>query len=196
MKVAAIRPSPSAAQALRERLAELSADNTWLRRRAEPGPAESASSRIWSPPPKAAAVVETLDEIAESNRDEFRRARKAFFAPKDSRTDIRATEAIRNRHAVLYELWRGRKVTPPQVQAQLLQYYADRGRRQLDERFFHCTVMTPRVRFSMPVTSQVPGGNAGSTQAFDERTRCGVASSVTSMGDNVRLQICTSSRSP
>ena len=141
MQSGTMHPSPDAVQALRQKLAEVSANNVWLRRAL--AKASGVSERMdLASAAKAAAVVETLDEIAEQNRDEFLLARSAFFGVRTTtdsrRTDTEQTEIekMRERHTTLYQLWRDRKATPQQVQSQLVTYYSDRGRSHLDDRFF------------------------------------------------------------
>lgn len=93
---------------------------------------------------RAAAVVETLDEIAYGASGEFLDAREALLAgPIDelrrqgaSRDDIRRVQELRNRHATLYQRWIARQLSPRQLREALVEYYARQGERELDARFF------------------------------------------------------------
>ena len=138
-----MHPSPDALQALREKLAQVSESNIWLRRALARASGVSEQMDLASAA-KAAAVVETLDDIAERNRDQFIYARTAFLTGNlDSlrtrgveEAKIQQLQAMRVRHAELYRRWQQRQLPPHQLQSQLVDYYAKRGREQLDERFF------------------------------------------------------------
>jgi len=95
---------------------------------------------------KAAAVVETLDEFAEENafaylnaRDALRAGSAETLAKRYSKEEIAAIGAYRQRHASLYRQWSSRRISPRRLRIELVDYYVDRGRRQLDERFFHAS---------------------------------------------------------
>ena len=143
MKQGTMHPSPDALQALREKLAQVSESNIWLRRAL--ARASGVSERMdLASAAKAAAVVETLDDIAERNRDQFIYARTAFLTGDlDSlrtrgveEAKIQQLQAMRVRHSELYRQWQQRQLPPHQLQTELVNYYAQRGREQLDERFF------------------------------------------------------------
>jgi len=46
------------------------------------------------------------------------------------------TPSIGTAHADLVRAWNAGRLSPRELRVQLVKFYADRGRRQLDERFF------------------------------------------------------------
>lgn len=138
-----LKPSPDAYQALRQKLAELAASHRWLARAI--AQASDVSEKMdLEAAAKVAAVIETLDEIANANRDEFLAAQRAITAGPESpqsrdrpgRDDPAPQTDYRQRHADLVRAWDGGQLSPRELRLQLVKFYADRGRRQLDERFF------------------------------------------------------------
>jgi len=138
-----LTPSPTAYQALRERLAGLSKRNAWLARAL--ARANNVSERMdLESAAKAAAVVETLDEFADGSMNQFIAARRAFFAgplealPEQGYTaaQIKSIEAYRTRHSDLWQAWIGRRLSPRDLRLALVEYYVEVGKGKLDERFF------------------------------------------------------------
>jgi hypothetical protein len=92
---------------------------------------------------KAAAVIETLDEIAFSASGDFLAARRAIVErdgePRgagDSTSQARQNAEFRKLHAKLITRWEEGSLTPRDLRLALVQYYIARGKQQLDERFF------------------------------------------------------------
>ncbi len=138
-----LEPSPDAYQALRQKFAELSKSNSWLARGL--AKASDVSEKMdLEAAAKVAAVIETLDEIANANRDEFLAAQQAITAgpepqqplERPRRDDPVRDGEYRRRHADLVRAWNGGRLSPRALRVQLVEFYTDRGRRQLDERFF------------------------------------------------------------
>jgi hypothetical protein len=93
---------------------------------------------------RAAAVVETLDEIANSSAEEFTVARDAIAAgPLEqlrrqgaTPEDLTRIEEYRARHADLYSRWTDLRLTPRELRLTLVDYYVKQGRERLAARFF------------------------------------------------------------
>jgi hypothetical protein len=93
---------------------------------------------------KAAAVVETLDEVAQGGSAAFHYARRAMQAgPAETMKDrgfsdeeIAAIDAYRRRHAELFAQWAADELSPRQLRIALVDYYIAKGKREIDERFF------------------------------------------------------------
>src|SRR5262245_3419391 len=139
-----LRPSPDLFQSLRQKMAEASKGNVILAQALSATAGVSPDADLVSAA-KAAAVVETLDDIAYGASREFQIARRAIMDAPDLTSEERAKlkleerEAIdkyRARHADLAARWDGRQISPRALRIELVSYYADQGRRQLDARFF------------------------------------------------------------
>ena len=138
-----LAPSPTTYQALREKLAAMAQANAMLARLLAKANNVSEHMDLVSAA-RAAAVIETLDEIADGNMEQFIIARRRVLtgSAKDTRrrglTNRPLSEAAeyRQRHASLYERWSQRKMTPRQLRMELVDYYVGRGKEQLDSRFF------------------------------------------------------------
>jgi hypothetical protein len=93
---------------------------------------------------KAAAVVETLDEIAYScsgdcldARDSLRAGPlEAMSAAGYDAQDVAAAKAYRQRHADLYDKLRQNSITPRRLRIGLVDYYIALGKKELQRRFF------------------------------------------------------------
>ncbi|MCG8583421.1 MAG: hypothetical protein MI757_01755 [Pirellulales bacterium] len=93
---------------------------------------------------KAAAVVETLDEVAYAASREFTAARDAITAgPLDElaregwkRDEIEQVRKLRARHADLSRRWEAYEISPRGLRIALVQYYAKQGRDNIDKRFY------------------------------------------------------------
>jgi hypothetical protein len=139
-----LRPSPDLFQSLRQKMAEASKSNVILAQALSATAGVSPDVDLVSAA-KAQAVVETLDDIAYGASREFQIARRAIMDAPDLTSEERAKlkpeerEAIdkyRARHADLAARWDGRQVSARALRIELVSYYADQGRRQLDARFF------------------------------------------------------------
>jgi hypothetical protein len=93
---------------------------------------------------KAAAVVEALDEIAYAASGEFLKAQDAIrTAPANRRAERGLTAAqraalqtYRTRHPRQFQLWQQGQISRRQLRIELVQYYVNQGKQQLDRRFF------------------------------------------------------------
>jgi hypothetical protein len=136
-------PSPTAYQLLREKLAEVSKNNSWLARALARANNVSEHMDLASAA-KAAAVIETLDEIAGQSMSEFLEARAAMTAGPTrflstrqyTRGQLDGIRKYRARHADLYDRWERGQVSPRDMRLALVRYYVDQGKRHIDERFF------------------------------------------------------------
>ncbi|MEZ6070099.1 MAG: hypothetical protein R3C10_07415 [Pirellulales bacterium] len=135
-----LRVAPTVYQSLRLRVAEFAEGNDLLSR-AVAGAAGVNPETDLVAAAKAAAVVELLDRIAYQASDEFLGAR---YAVRSRTTDNSATALasemtvgqLRARHAELRRRWTAGTLTPRQLRIELVDYYIEQSRRQLDERFF------------------------------------------------------------
>jgi hypothetical protein len=89
--------------------------------------------------------VETLDDIAYGASREFQIARRAIVDAPDLTPDERsklkpeerdAIDKYRTRHRDLAARWDSRQLSPRALRMELVNFYADLGRKQLDARFF------------------------------------------------------------
>ena len=141
--VKTLTPSPNWYQSLRARAAA-AADLSPTLAKAAAALVDAPKQTDLASAAKAAAVIETLDEIAFSSSGDFLAARQAILAgpiaPQTStRTggdQLRKTQELRNRHAGIVRRWEHGDLTPRELRVELLNYYIQRGKQQLDERFF------------------------------------------------------------
>jgi hypothetical protein len=133
-----LQPSPDATQALREKLAGLAKFNPWLAQAL--AKANNVSEHLdLEAAAKAAAVIETLDEIADGQLRNFDLARAVMNSRDESRLTPQqrtAAPAFRKTHAALYQKFATGAITPRDARVALVKYYADEGKQKLDERFF------------------------------------------------------------
>lgn len=139
MRTKVMTPSPSAYQALREKVAALAQRNALLARAL--AQASNVSQHIdLASAAKAAAVIETLDEIANANKDAYYAARRAIVAGANADVDTlelrEEIERYRRQHADLVRRWSAGRLSPRQLRIELVESYAERGKQQLDARFF------------------------------------------------------------
>ncbi len=93
---------------------------------------------------RAAAVVETLDEVAYKASGDFLAAREAIMAggndDPDAQVNDPATrerfEELCRRHSDLYEQWMADELSPRELRRRLVAYYIAQGKADLDGRFF------------------------------------------------------------
>jgi hypothetical protein len=134
---------PAVDQLLRQELARLAKENPWLAQALAWANNVNANMDLEAAA-RAAAVIEALDEIAEDNLNDFAAARQAIMAgtrdaAADAETDRESSqrrEVLRRRHAELERRWSEGRLTPRQLRIALVDYYVQRGRRQVGERFF------------------------------------------------------------
>ncbi len=138
-----LTPSPDAFQILREKLARMAKQVPWVANAL--ARANDVNARMdLEAAARTAAVIETLDDIAEENLNEFVAAYTALLAgplhaqssPQHSADQIARIQDYRQRHAKLAQQRSDGRLSPRELRLELVRFYADRGRRQLDERFF------------------------------------------------------------
>lgn len=135
--------APTLEQSLRIRLAEMAKQNKLL------GEALARTNNVSAEldlvaAAKAAAVVESLDEIADGAAEEYVNARDAIRAgnlrelraERVSRETIQSIEDYRRRHQQLWRQWDGAALTPRELREALVTYYVAAGKGQIDEHFF------------------------------------------------------------
>ncbi len=134
-------PSPDMRQWIVQKLAEASTTNRWLARAL--ARANNVSEHLdLESAAKAAAVIQALDEIADDNMQQYAAALEAVATSSNpggfagQEVDQDDVAEYRRRHAELVRLWRAAELSPHQLRSGLVQYYAQRGRDQLDQRFF------------------------------------------------------------
>jgi hypothetical protein len=139
-----LQPSPDAYQSLRQKVAEASKNNPLLAKALAATAGVSEEMDLISAA-KAAAVVETLDEIAYGASDEYLAATRAIFeggslTPEQQRQltpqQREALEKYRNSHSQLAAGWDQGLLSPRAVRIELVKFYKDLGFHQLDDRFF------------------------------------------------------------
>ena len=138
-----IHPTADSFQSLRLKVAEASKANPLLAQ-ALASAANVSTDLDLVAAAKAAAVVETLDEIAIANSAEFLVAQQSMRAgsPQQMQADglkpeeIAQLQKLRQRHADLYQRWTTRRIMPRAMRIELVNYYVAQGRSQLDRRFF------------------------------------------------------------
>jgi hypothetical protein len=135
--------SPDTLQALRTKLAESSKSNPLLAQ-ALGAAANLPAEMDLVAAAKLGAVVETLDEIAFGNSAKYTNARLAIVEgpapPKvPERTPAQVAELAELRattHRDLAVKWDAMQLPPRALRMTLVNYYINRGKQQLDERFF------------------------------------------------------------
>ena len=143
MKRGTLQPSPDAFQALREKLAKMAKHHPWLAN-ALARAADVSARMDLEAAARTAAVIETLDEIAEENLNDFAAAYRALLAgvpdgEAAAQSSPEEIERLREHHRQHPELARLRaegRMTPHELRRRLVQYYAERGSQQIDSRFF------------------------------------------------------------
>ncbi|MFV1966397.1 MAG: hypothetical protein ACC628_13320 [Pirellulaceae bacterium] len=136
-----LHPSPDVYQSLRQTAAALARQHPWLARAL--ARANNVSEHVdLESAAKAAAVIETLDEIADRNMHEFVVARHALMSgpleQRGERNDVTRTQITeyRLRHAELYQQWTQRRLSARQLRVALVEYYQSQGHNQIGQRFF------------------------------------------------------------
>jgi len=143
LAVQTLAPSTNLFQALRLKMAEAAKENALLAQALAKAAQVNAETDLVSAA-KAAAVVETLDEIAYSCSGDCLDARDSLRAgPLEAMAsagyeaeDIAAARAYRQRHAELYQKISGRTITPRRLRISLVDYYIALGKKELERRFF------------------------------------------------------------
>ncbi len=134
-----LHTSPDLFQTLRQKMAEAARHDPLLAQAIAKAANVSAGTDLVSAA-KAAAVVETLDEIAYGASGQYLQALDAIRNPTLDRSasaaERKAQQTYRQRHARQYQLWQRGQITRRQLRIELVQYYVAQGRQQLDRRFF------------------------------------------------------------
>lgn len=152
LAVAPIEPKSTLYQSLRQQLAEASKSNPFLAKAIADAAGVDRETDL-SRAARAAAVVETLDEVAYDNSSDFDGTLRAMRAgPLDDRAKDRFSEEdvawfkeLRERHDDLMQKFAKRQVSPRDVNETLIAYYVARGKREIDKYFFpSATAPAPR----------------------------------------------------
>lgn len=138
-----LTPAPDLFNALRLKLAQASRQNPLLAEALARAAGVNAQMDLVSAA-KAAAVVETLDEIAFGTSAEFLDARAAILAPPPAelreqgatRTELERIDMFRRRHPELSAALVQGQLSPRQLRTALVKYYIESGKREIDRRFF------------------------------------------------------------
>jgi hypothetical protein len=143
MRFRELRPTQDAYQQLRQRIVGLATTQPWLRRAVARAANVSEKTDLESAA-RAAAVVETLDDIADHAVRDFEQARMAILLGErvDAESQGLGPELtqtvleLRREHGKLLSEWLAGQLTPRELRTSLVDYYRRRGQDQLDERFF------------------------------------------------------------
>ncbi len=142
LKVNVLHPTPSLGQSLRQKLAEASKLNPLLAEALANANGVDKSMDLVAGA-KAAAVVETLDEVAYGASGEYMLARRAVVDGPSPPPEAAATASertklaeLRARHARLAQLWDKEQLSPRALRVELVNYYIAQGKSQIDARFF------------------------------------------------------------
>ncbi|MBW3599684.1 MAG: hypothetical protein KY475_20740, partial [Planctomycetes bacterium] len=138
-----LQPSPTIYQSLRQTLAAMSNDRPWLAQMIANANGVSQYTDL-DAAARAAAVVETLDNIADQSAEEFTAARDALMSPPVEQLrrqgtkaeEIQKIEKLRAAHADLYAEWTALRLSPRDLRIALVKHYAELGRQRLEARFF------------------------------------------------------------
>ncbi|HVC98819.1 MAG TPA: hypothetical protein VND64_34460 [Pirellulales bacterium] len=136
-------PSPDWFQSMRLKLAEASKHNPLLAEAIARAAKVSADTDLVSAA-KAAAVVETLDEIAFGASAEFLDARdillegseQELIADGADAEELKEVRAYRRRHSSLYDRVRRGQASRRQLRVELVDHYIRWGKAELERRFF------------------------------------------------------------
>lgn len=136
-----LNASPDMYQSLRLKIAAASKDNPLLAealaRAANVSPEMDLVAAA-----KAAAVVEILDDVTYGASAQFLAAMDAVKAGPAGQQQGSSAEAINNTlryqqlHAGLVSLWQQQRIAPRTLREELVKFYIQQGRRQIDQRFF------------------------------------------------------------
>jgi hypothetical protein len=132
-------------QTLRMKLAEASKNNPLLAQAIAQAAGVSTELDLVAAA-RAAAVVEALDDIAYGNSGEYRMAIPAitYRGPLEEFVkqqnlgagELEKLKALRRRHSDLVGRLDRERMTPRQLRQELVKYYIERGKTQIDQRFF------------------------------------------------------------
>jgi hypothetical protein len=137
-------PTPDLFDSLRLKVAEAAKHSTLLAQALAKSAGVSAEMDLVAAA-KAAAVVETLDEVAFDSSADFNDARDAIRSgPIEklkvdeglSDEGVAEIQKYRDRHADLYAKFARGQLSPRALRTALVKYYRDAGRAEIDRRFF------------------------------------------------------------
>ncbi len=129
-----IRLTPTFSQHLRQRLAALSVKSPWLAKAL--AEVNDVSDRMdLQAAAKVAIAVETLDQIAEENQNQFEEAWSVFSEEGESSAEESGAE-FHERHQQLWQRWQKSELTPRQLRRELVRYYVKRAEAAVMVRFF------------------------------------------------------------
>jgi hypothetical protein len=138
-----LSPTPSLFQTLRLKLADASQGNPVLARALAAAAGVSADTDLVTGA-KTLAVIETLHEIASGNSKDLIDALDAVYSETPdqlarmgrSAEEIGRIRKLRARHRDLVDGVQRGQLAPRQVRDTLVRHYTERGKQQIDERFF------------------------------------------------------------
>jgi hypothetical protein len=147
LAIAPIEPKNTLYQSLRQQLAEASKTNPFLAKAIADAAGVDRETDL-SRAARAAAVVETLDEVAYDNSSDFDGTLRAMRAgalddrakARFSEDDIAWFKELRERHDDLIQKFEKRQLSPRDVNETLIAYYVTRGKQQIDKYFFPSAV--------------------------------------------------------
>lgn len=136
-------PAPNLFQSLRQKVAEAAKTNTLLAEALAKAARVNAQTDLASAA-KAAAVIETLDEIAFGASGEFDDAwgflrddpAEQLAREGEPAEDVAIAASMQRRHAESYRAFRQGRLSPRRLRIELVKYYTEFGKRGLEERFF------------------------------------------------------------
>ncbi|HWA97094.1 MAG TPA: hypothetical protein VG713_01315, partial [Pirellulales bacterium] len=136
-------PTPDLFDSLRLKVAEAAKHNALLAQALAAAAGVSKEMDLVAAA-KAAAVVETLDEIAFGASAEFFAAREAIRSGGEAalrragatEAKLKTTRMYRQRHADLVQQFERGTLTPRRLRTSLVAYYSQSGQREIDRRFF------------------------------------------------------------
>ncbi len=132
LAVARLRLAPDLFQSLRMKVAAASKNNRLLAEALAHAAGVSTEMDLVSAA-RAAAVVETLDDVAYGASGRFKEAMAAFRDPESNPAAAKQYQRI---HAGLFERWEQSQLHPRDLRIELTKYYTEIGRSEIDRRFF------------------------------------------------------------
>jgi hypothetical protein len=146
-----LKPSQDLYQSLRSKLAQAASSNPILARAMASAAGVDDQTDLVAAA-RAAAVVETLDEVARGASRDFRLAHEAIIAgPAEqlpqagySPEGVQSIERYRQRHQELFNRWQTGQIAPWPMRRELVDYYVRDGIAQLEARFFQSPMADDR----------------------------------------------------
>lgn len=129
-----LKPATALFDALRLKLAEASQKNPTLAEALAKAAGIGADDLVAAA--KAAAVIETLDEVAFGTSRKYGEAREALRSASAPANAAATNATYLARHADLSQALQQGRITPRQLRLALVKYYIQEGQREIDRRFF------------------------------------------------------------